>query len=122
MQNARCVLRVTAERLEDGWARLQFTPEIHHGRHRWRPIATGMGWRGSTSQKIYRFYDQRFSITLNTGEMAIITADSQQPASLASKFFIEGIGSNRVQRVLIVRLSDVATAPAAIRIERDGRR
>lgn len=112
-RNARCVLRVTAERLEDGWAKLQFTPEIHHGRLGWRPMATTAGWQGSTSQRIYRFYDQRFSVTLNTGEMAVITADPQRSGSLGTHFFTEGSGSQRVQRVLIVRLSGTAERTSA---------
>jgi len=105
-ENARCVLRVKAERLQDGWAKLEFTPEIHHGRLGWRPMATEVGWKGTTSQKVHRLYHHRFSLTLNTGEMAVITGNHNRPGSLGARFFLDG---NGMQRVLFVRLADVAT-------------
>lgn len=120
-RNARCVLRVTAEQLEVGWAKLEFTPEIHHGRLGWRPMATTDGWQGATSQRIHRLYDQRFSIILNTGEMAVITADAQRKNSLGAGFFVDGSGTQRVQRVLFVRLADAAGGAATQRLSAAGR-
>jgi hypothetical protein len=117
-RNARCVLRVKVEQLDDGFAKLQFTPEIHHGRLGWRPMATELGLQGTTAQKIQHLYDQRFTLTLNTGEMAVITADSALPDSLAGRFFIDGDPGSRTQRVLFVRLADVATSRAVIRESR----
>ena len=76
-RNARCVFRVKILSAGKGWAKLEFTPEIHHGRHGWRPIATGDGWEGKTGQNAYRLFDHRFQITLNAGEMAILTADPE---------------------------------------------
>lgn len=114
-QNARCVFRVKVQQLDDGFAKLEFTPEIHHGRLGWRPMATETGLQGTTAQKIQHFYDQRFSITLNTGEMAVITADASQTESLGALFFTDGDRGGRKQRVLFVRLADVAKSPTVMR-------
>lgn len=113
--NARCVLRVKVAQLDDGFAKLEFTPEIHHGRLGWRPIATEMGLQGTTAQKIRHCFDQRFSLTLNTGEMAVITADSNPADSLGRLFFVDGERGARTQRVLFVRLADVAKSSAPLR-------
>ncbi len=109
---ARCVFRVTATRLQDGWAKLEFTPEVHHGKQTYRPVATDNGFTGATSQRIHRLYNQRFSMKLNVGEMAVITSDRSRPDSLAARFFLEGSGDSAVQRLLIVRVADVAKTPA----------
>lgn len=113
-ENARCVFRITAERLQDGWAKLEFTPEIHHGRETYRAMANenSNGFVGTTSQRIYRLYNLRFSMKLNVGEMAVITSEQKHPDSLAGSFFVEGLGNSAVQRLLIVRIADVATTPA----------
>lgn len=103
----RTVMRVKAERLQKGWARLEFLPEIHHGKRRLRPISTETGWRNETSQKVHRLYSQRFSLTLNVGDMAVITADRNLPDSLGGTFFMAGEQGEQIQRVLIVRLSDI---------------
>jgi hypothetical protein len=114
-QNARCVFRVKVEQLDDGFAKLEFTPEVHHGRLGWRPVATEAGLQGTTAQKIQHCYDQRFTLTLNTGEMAVLTADSSRPDSLGALFFIDGERGGRKQRVLFVRLADVARSSAIVR-------
>ncbi len=36
-ENFKSILRLTAFRVQDGWARLEFAPEIHHGVDRLRP-------------------------------------------------------------------------------------
>ncbi|MFQ5730724.1 MAG: hypothetical protein ACE5KM_02095 [Planctomycetaceae bacterium] len=107
-RNARCLFRVKVRQVANGWTELEFTPEIHHGRNGWRPIATGMGWQGTTSQKVHRLYDRRFRLTLNLGEMAILSAGPKQPDSTGSRFFLDGKGPGGKQRVLIVRVADIA--------------
>lgn len=107
---ARCVMRIKAQRLQEGWATLEFLPEIHHGQRRFRPISSESGWKGGTSQKIHRLYSQRFSLTLNVGDMAVISADNRMPDSLGGHFFMAGEPGDQVQRVLIVRLIDIKPA------------
>jgi hypothetical protein len=114
--NSRCVLRLKAKRLQNGWAQLEFLPEIHHGPQTWRPTATKAGWQGQTTQRINKLYDLRFSVTLNLGEFVVITSNSfpaddsdngSDATSLGPHFFLSGPKDQKLQRVLIVRLSNV---------------
>jgi hypothetical protein len=103
--DARFVFRVKAERDQDGWARIEFLPEIHHGAYRLRRVPGGVGFQLRTSQDVYPLYSERFSLMLNVGEMAILTTDGENSSSVGGHFFL-GDGANaRVQRVLIVRLA-----------------
>ncbi len=111
---ARPVIRLKAERFQKRWARLEFLPEIHHEERRFRRISSENGWKSETAQKVHRLYSQRFSLTLNVGDMAVITADSAMPDSLGGTFFIAGDDGERIQRVLIVRLSDIRTADVVV--------
>ncbi len=83
----RGVFRVTAKRLQTGWARLEFLPEIHHGRMTNRPTAVRGQWQLQTSQMVERLYGQRFSLDLNLGEMVIITGKAEPKDSLGRNFF-----------------------------------
>lgn len=106
-QNARCVFRVTAERIQDGWAKLQFQPEIHYDAAQLRPTATESDWQLRPRQKLMPFFDQRFSILLNVGEMAILSADSKSENSLGRQFFVEEQHGVPMQRLLVVRLANM---------------
>lgn len=107
-ENARCVFRVKLNRLQDGWARLEFLPEIHHGRRRRRREATQTGWQFQTTQEIEPLYSQRFKLKLNRGEMVVLTADRNQPDSLGWRFFVGPNADARTQRLLVIRLADIA--------------
>lgn len=104
-RNAQFVFRIKTARDQDGWAKLEFVPEIHYGQNRLRQIATQRGWELRTTQEIHPLFSQRFAITLNVGEMVLITADGQDDRSVG-RYFFRGTGKNAdVQRLLIVRLS-----------------
>ncbi len=86
--NVRGVFRIKAKQLQVGWARIEFLPEIHHGRMAHRAVAVrGDDWRFQTSQVIERLYDQRFSFDLNLGEMVIITGTGEPKDSIGWHFF-----------------------------------
>lgn len=104
---SRGVLRVTAKRLQDGWAELEMLPEIHHGRHGYRPVSSADGWKRATGQEIHRLYGHRFKLALNVGEMVIITANDAAPNSLGDYFFHVDRDGQRFQRVLMIRLVDL---------------
>jgi len=112
LKNARCVLRLSVSRLQDGWARLEFVPEIHSGPNRWRSVSTQSGWSGRTTQKITALYDQRFTVDLSLGEMVMISADPQSRDTLGRRFFIGTGESGETQRLLLVRLVDLKKAEA----------
>ncbi len=103
--NVRCLFRVKAQRLQDGWAKLEFLPEIHYGDRSLRYAATDAGWYQQTSQRINRLFGQRFEVTLNLGEMVLITADGKNPRSAGRHFFVGADDDAKVQRLLVVRLA-----------------
>jgi len=108
IKNARCVFRIKAEELQSGWARLQFQPEIHHGRETLRPVASASNWKLRTTQNVEPLFDQRFTLELNRGELAVITADDTSAETIAGRFFLTGDDDNVAsQRLLIVRLADI---------------
>ena len=51
LTNARGLLRLKAERSQEGWARLDFLPELHHGQTGTRPFAGSAGWMYRTTQE-----------------------------------------------------------------------
>lgn len=117
-ENARCVLRVTGERLQDGWAKLDFLPEVHHARHVVRPVAGNTALELRTAQDIAPFYAQRFAITLNAGDLLLLTVDRESPqfaGSIGQHFFLGARGDARMQRLLIVRLAHMQRIDPAYR-------
>lgn len=105
--NAKCVLRTRLEREQDGWVRLHFLPEIHHGSAWLRPVATSLDWTSRRQQEIEPLYDQQFSLSLNLGEMAVITAETLAEDSAGAAFFRSLDETGRLQRLLVVRVADM---------------
>jgi hypothetical protein len=86
--NAVCKYRIKAYRIQDGWARLEFTPQINHGddllRHE---IGENGGWANQFGQQSEAFRPQRFTIELKTGEMAIVTVEQNADGTMGDLFF-----------------------------------
>ena len=102
------VLRITARRLADGWARLECLPEVHHGPRRMRYTATVSGWGFRTSQQILPLYALKFTVDLTVGEMAIMTsAPGAGKTSAGRMFFSRDATHPGLQRVLVVRLANM---------------
>ena len=108
-KNARCIFRVMARCVQNGWVQVDFLPEIHHGEQAMRYEAADVGYTMRASQKIEPLFGQRFSVNLNVGEMAVMTCNSDDPKSAGRHFFVrtndDGV---EVQRLLVVRLADMA--------------
>lgn len=132
-ENVRGVFRMKAKELQEGWARLEFLPEIHHGRRVNRPVAVRGGWQLNTAQAIERLYGQEFSLDLNLGEMVLITGQAKPADSVGNQFFYSPEYSDKlansqverpdpqgeerssaagpgIQRLLIIRLADLSKA------------
>ena len=105
-ENVRCVFRMKANRLQEGWVRIDFQPEIHYGDQQLRRTAAADDWELRMSQKIDVRYAQRFSLKMNVGELAIITATSENEGSLGQGFFCHEDRGLKRQRILIVRIVD----------------
>lgn len=111
--DVKAVLRVRVEREQDGWVRLVCTPEIHHGKAWLRPIATPQDWQHQRTQNIEPLYELQFELSLNLGEMGVVTAlndlerSSDEPASVGRAFFHSGDLNGKLQRLLIIRVADM---------------
>lgn len=105
--NARCVFRVRTVRLQDGWVRVDFFPEVHHGESVLRREAAETGWILKGGQQVFPREGQKFSITLGVGEFAVITAEDGLENSLGDWFFRTRDGDTKRQRLLVVRLADM---------------
>lgn len=106
---ARCLYRVSVRREQPGWARLEFVPEIHHGAEQLRPAATTDQWELKSQANIEKLYAQRFTLLLNTGDMALVTGRVDLPDTAGHRFFAGPEGQDGVQRMLIVRLARVSS-------------
>lgn len=105
--NAKCILNVQIDREQDGWVRLNFTPEVHHGQNWLRPVATQLDWTRRRGQLVEPLFDQKFSLSLNVGEMAIITAEGNDKESAGHSFFRSVHESGGLQRLLVVRVANM---------------
>jgi AcrR family transcriptional regulator len=117
-QNANCVFKVEAETLQEGWVKLHFIPEIHHGQQSTRRVATESGWQFKNSQKIDPVYSQQFSLTLNKGDVALLTATEQSPGKLGHAMFIGDGQDDQMQRMIVIRLADIV--PARVKLSSEG--
>jgi hypothetical protein len=117
-ENFRSVLQLTAHRLQDGWARLEFVPEIHFGKEALRPTSATAGlqsvWQPEVAQEVESLLAQRFTIKLHVGEMVLITADApENPRLFGTQAFIrDQRGAGKIERVLILRLANMSRIDA----------
>lgn len=134
-ENAQCKYRVTAQRLQEGWIELDFVPQIDYGVEQMRRVVGPDGWQFQNGQKNIMLFQQRFTVRLAVGDMAILTSADDSRGRLGELFFRgapvlahpEGDPEGErapspeslisVQRLLIVRLAgmgngDTPTAPA----------
>lgn len=113
-ENARFVFRLKVQRVQDGWAKLEFTPEIHYGENKLRQVAGPSSWQLRNTQRIVPFHTQRFELTLNQGEMAVVAPVGEEPKSLGRHFFLSEGDAGALERVLIVRLADIGKAGGSL--------
>ncbi len=116
LTNARGLLRLKAERSQDGWARLDFTPELHHGQTGTRPFAGAAGWMYRTTQEVIPCFSQHFSANLNVGEMLVLTCDRERSGTLGQSLFQFEDSNGPKQRLVVVRLAELREiAPNRVR-------
>lgn len=103
-------LKVRPVRVQEGWVRLDLSPEIHHGEARLRHTPTDEGWtlRGGQNRDVRELL--KFPIMLNNKEFAVISAVSDQPDSLGARMFLQEQDGRRAQRLLVVRLASSGRA------------
>lgn len=113
---ARGLFRVRVDRQAEGWTRLEFTPQIHHGQHQLRHVAGDQTWMLNAAQESDTYHHERFAVNLSVGEMAVV---STQPApqeaagtcTLGRMFFVgspaDPTGQPGIQRLLVIRVSNM---------------
>ena len=106
-QSARCILRVSSERVQDGWVRLSFQPELHHGRAHIKPTAGDDAWQLQGGQTIDRLLEAWFDVELHVGELVVIGATGAGEDSVAARFFRSGNPPEAIERILVLRVDDV---------------
>jgi len=103
--DAHCRFSMSAERIQDGWVRLNFQPEIHYGTERIRPFATPSEFRLQKMKNVEPYYDQSFSVEVNTGEYVVIGFTGDNSSSLGGLFFRYGDAQTRSGRLMVVRVA-----------------
>jgi hypothetical protein len=99
----------------DGRTRLQFTPQIRHGDtvQQYRAAPDRSGWVLSCGQQIQTHPALGWEVTLAPNEYVVVGAATDNPLSLGHQCFVQEDGQSRVQRLLLIRTSRSADAPAA---------
>lgn len=105
-RDARFVFLASAKQIQNGWAEIEFVPQIHHGEVHQQPVPTMLGWAGRVGQNIESLPSRRFVLKLGAGEMAVIGSSGQDPSSLGHHFFSKAGESHSLERLLLVRLLD----------------
>ncbi len=109
-ENVNCQFQIEADQLQEGWVKLHFIPEIHHAAQSLRRVATEDGWKFQNTQKVLPVYDQKFTLTLNQGEVAVISATEHKPGTLGHAMFIGDGNDDQIQKVIVIRLADIQKA------------
>lgn len=121
-RQARCVVRVTAERIQDGWIRLRFLPEIHHGANTNRLVGGGTGLQLRTTQRVWPMYHYQFEVTMRTGEIALVGPADVDDVRPGRQFLATEGPTGPTEKLITVRLAGTSSVrgesqgvPAAVR-------
>ena len=106
LHSAKAVLNLRADKIEDGWARLEVVPEIHHGETLNRPVAGEREWLMRHSQAVEPLYQFKFHVELNRGEMAVVGLHDLAKSPVGRWFFRNQLDGS-LERVMMSRMSDV---------------
>lgn len=105
---ARCVFKLSGERPQDGWVRLHFQPELHHGPVMTRRSPSDADWKLQQGQAIDHLWEQCFDLEMNVGEMVVIgAAPDAEDDLLGARFFRYGAPPSASESVLVIRVADV---------------
>lgn len=108
LHSAKAVLNIRTDKIEDGWARLEVVPEIHHGEVTNRPVAGESEWLLKNSQAVEPLYQLKFHVELNRGEMAVVGLYDQAKSPVGRWFFRNQLEA-ALERVMMIRMADVFT-------------
>ena len=72
-----------------------------------RPVPGQFEWTRRRLPEVEPLYDQQFSLSLNLGESAVVTVGEDKPGSVGQSFFRSLDKAGRLQRLLVVRVTDM---------------
>jgi hypothetical protein len=104
---ARCILRISGERQQEGWVRLHVQPELHHGPNKVYPTGADVSWKLQQGQKVDHLYDQQFDVELNIGELVVVGPLGEEKDSIGGRYFRSGEPPVESERVLVIRVADI---------------
>lgn len=102
-ESVRCVIRLTAEKMQEGWIKLRFLPEIHHGANANHLTVATDGLKYKKSQRIEKLYRYQFEVTLNPGEIAIIGANESDDNRPGRRFLTNQGAAELSHKLITVR-------------------
>ncbi len=106
LNRAQCLLRLSANFVEEGWAKISVTPEIRYGENTLRPVAMDQDWQYREQQQTLPLYQHRLTAEVNMGEVVVIGLEPQATDSIASRFFRADL-VNKTERLLLIRVMNV---------------
>jgi hypothetical protein len=109
MKQVRCVMQVDVERLQDGWVKLSFTPQLHYGAVQMRPHPGDHDWELREGQNVKVLYEYKFDVTVSLGEMVVLGRQPGMENTLGELFFVGENNEGQTSRVYVIRLADMQT-------------
>ena len=104
---SRGVFRVELVDIEDGWADVRITPEVHHGDLKSQPSPGVGGWQIESRQDIEVLAEAAFQMRLSLGELLVLSADETGTDRLGNQFFRREEKGRLMQRVLVLRIARI---------------
>jgi hypothetical protein len=103
----RCVLEVSVKEMNEDRVLLNILPQLHAGAVAPRLSVTSSSEQLPVRQNLYPLYDQQFTLTLMTGEVAVIGRHDSTEWNLGRLFFQPESGTSGSERLLMIRMAGV---------------
>jgi hypothetical protein len=102
---AECRLGLKANYERDGRVRLEIVPEVHHGAFQSR-VRGNDGMMMFTQERPKRVFDElQIAPQLGPGQMVLLAARSDRPASAGYNFFHDTRGDRPVTMLWVIRIA-----------------
>ena len=107
LNDARCVLDVTATEYGEGWVVLRFLPQIHHGSRTMRYSVSASGEQLPIRQRIQPLYDQQFEVKLHINETLVIGYQKQDEWTIGRMLLQSDSLTSTSERLLAIQLKQI---------------
>jgi hypothetical protein len=103
-REAQCVLALVSQPLGDGRAKIDITPEVHHGAPKQRYIGQQGVFALNHGRDRETFSSLRVAATLAPGETLVLAASSE-PMGLGREFFIDPSAQPPEGKLVLIRVA-----------------